>query len=169
MTLNWADWVILGIVLVSCLFGLRRGLIKEALSVANWIVALLIALTFRDRFAFLLTDYIATPSLRELSAFAILFVVTLLIGALVNYLIGELVKVSGLSATDRTLGMVFGLLRGFVVVMAVLLLIPPVLSIDEDPWWDKSALIPHFMAFEGWARVTAGQVAQWVVSLFSRT
>lgn len=144
-----------------------RGLIKEALSVANWIIALLIAVTFRDHLASLLVHYIETPSLRQLVAFGILFVVTLLVGALVNYLIGELVKITGLSSTDRILGMVFGLLRGFVVVMAVLLLIPPIISIDQDKWWSESLLIPNFLAFEDWARAVAKSVGDWLAQLFS--
>lgn len=167
MSLNWADWIIIAIVAVSCGFGLMRGLIKEALSVANWLIALLIALTFKESFALLLVDKIQTPSLRELTAFGALFLATLLVGALVNYLVGELVKVTGLSSTDRTLGMVFGLLRGFVVVMAMLLLVPSVLSVNQDPWWAESALIPHFLAFEDWARATARQIVTWVIQLFS--
>lgn len=167
MSFNWADWVILGIVVVSCLFGLMRGLIKEALSVANWIIAVLIAVTFRDPLASLLVNHIETPSLRQIVAFSSLFVTTLIVGALVNYLIGELVKITGLSSTDRVLGMVFGLLRGFVVVMALLLLIPPIVSIDQDPWWRESALIPNLLAFEGWARATASDLTSWLRQLFS--
>lgn len=167
MTLNWADWVIITIVAVSCLFGLWRGFIKEALSVANWLVALLIALTFKDAFALLLVDQIQTPSLRHLVAFGALFVATLLVGALVNYLIGELVKITGLSSTDRTLGMVFGLLRGFVVVLAMLLLVPSVVSVDQDQWWAESVLIPQLLAFEDWARATAKLIVNWVFQLLS--
>lgn len=167
MSFNWADWVILGIVVVSCLFGLMRGLIKEALSVANWIIAVLIAVTFRDPLASLLVNQIETPSLRQIVAFSSLFIATLMVGALVNYLISELVKITGLSSTDRVLGMVFGLLRGFVVVMAVLLLIPPIISIDQDKWWTESALIPDFLAFEDWARASAAEFTAWLRHLFS--
>lgn len=168
VALNWADWVIVSIIVVSCVFGLTRGLIKEALSVANWAVALLVAVLFKERFAMLLESQIPTPSLRDIVAFSTLFLFTLLVGALVNYLIGQLVKITGLTSTDRTLGMVFGLLRGFVVVMAILLLIPPIISIDKDQWWSQSVLIPHFMAFEGWARASAAAVAAWVFSFFSQ-
>lgn len=167
MSFNWADWVILGIVVVSCLFGLMRGLIKEALSVANWIIAVLIAVTFRDPLASLLVNQIETPSLRQIVAFSSLFVATLMVGALVNYLISELVKITGLSSTDRVLGMVFGLLRGFVVVMAVLLLIPPIISIDQDKWWTESVLIPDFLAFEDWARTSTAEFTSWLRQLFS--
>lgn len=169
MSFNWADWTILGIVLVSSLFGLMRGLIKEALSVANWLIALLIAINYRDAMASLLVNQIETPSLRQIAAFSSLFVIALVIGALVNYIIGELVKITGLSATDRVLGMVFGFLRGFVVVMAILLLIPPIISIDQDKWWTESVLIPDFLAFEGWARASAGELTSWVRQLFSST
>lgn len=167
MALNWADWVILSIIVVSCLFGLMRGLIKEALSVANWVVALLIAVTFRDQLASLLVGQIETHSLRQLVAFGTLFVATLLVGALVNYLIGELVKITGLSSTDRILGMVFGLMRGFLVVMAILLLIPPLISIDQDRWWSESLLIHRFLAFEDWARAMASSMVAWLAQLFS--
>jgi membrane protein required for colicin V production len=167
VSFNWADWVILGIVVVSSLFGLMRGLIKEALSVANWIIALLIAATFRDPLASLLVNHIETPSLRKIAAFSSLFFVTLMIGALVNYLIGEVIKMSGLSAMNRILGMFFGLLRGFVVVMALLLLVPPIISIDEDLWWSESTLIPGFLAFEDWARASAAELATWLRQLFN--
>ena len=169
MIFNWADWVIVAIVIVSCLFGLKRGLIKEALSVGNWVVALVVAQTFRAELAELLSKKIETPSVRELVSFGVLFFVTLMVGAAVTYLISEVVKATGLSSTDRTLGMVFGLLRGFIVVMALLILVPTVISIDQDVWWAHSILIPHFLAFEDWARAGAGQISQWVMELFNQT
>lgn len=169
MILSWVDWIIVSVVAVSCLFGLRRGLLKEALSVANWIIALLIAVTFRDQLAHLLVDHISTQSLREVTAFGTLFVATLLVGGLVNYLIGELVRMTGLSSTDRILGMVFGLMRGMVVIMAVVLLIPPIISIDQDQWWADSSLIPHFQSFEEGARAVTAEIVVWVGHLFSGT
>jgi membrane protein required for colicin V production len=167
VSFNWADWVILGIVVASSLFGLMRGLIKEALSVANWIIAVLIATTFRDPLAALLVNHIETSSLRHIVAFSSLFFTTLLIGALVNHLVGEVIKMSGLSSVNRILGMAFGFLRGFVVVMALLLLVPPIISIDQDLWWSESALIPGFLAFDDWAREAAVELATWLRQLFS--
>src|SRR5690554_7931116 len=105
--MNWADWCIVGVLCVSCLISIKRGFVKEAMSLAVWVVAFIIASVFDDRLAFLLTDLIPTPSLRAMTAFAILFVATLLVGAMVNYLIGELVRITGLSGTDRLFGMVF--------------------------------------------------------------
>ena len=164
--MNWADWTILAILGVSCLISLKRGFIKEALSLVVWVLAFIVAVTFRDQLASLLVDNIATPSVRQMVAFTILFVATLIVGAMVNYLIGELVRMTGLSGTDRLLGMIFGLARGVIIVMAILLLLPPVIPIDQDPWWKQSLLIPHFLQFESWARQLSAQLADLVLQFF---
>lgn len=164
--MNWADWTILAILLISCLISLKRGFVKEALSMVNWVLAFIIAMTFRDQLATLLESQIATPSVREMVAFGILFAATLVVGAMVNHLVGELIRMTGLSGTDRLFGMIFGLVRGLVVVMALLLLVPMVLPVDQDAWWQESALIPQFLRFEGWARETAGELTRFTVNLF---
>lgn len=164
--MNWADWTILAILLISCLISLKRGFVKEALSMVNWVLAFIIAMTFRDQLASLLESQIATPSVREMVAFGILFAATLVVGALVNHLVGELIRMTGLSGTDRLFGMVFGLVRGLVVVMALLLLVPMILPVDQDNWWQESVLIPQFLQFEGWARDTARELTRFTVNLF---
>ena len=161
-TMNWADWTIIGILAVSGLISLKRGFIKEALSLVVWVTAFFVAMTFRD--PSLLANSISTPSVRDMAAFAILFAATLIVGAMVNYLIGELVRMTGLSGTDRLFGMIFGMARGVIVIMAILLLVPPLVPIDQDPWWQASRLIPHFLALEGWSRQLTGEV----IDLFSR-
>ncbi|MDO3384157.1 CvpA family protein [Gilvimarinus algae] len=165
--MNWADWTIVGILSVSCLISIKRGFVKEALSLAVWIAAFVIALIFGDRLATLMTGLIDTPSLRAIAAFAILFAATLVVGAMVNYLIGELVRMTGLSGTDRLFGMVFGLVRGAILVMALVILMPSVIPVDNDVWWRESALIPRFLVFEHWARETSAEVSAWVMSLFA--
>ena len=165
--MNWADWAILSIILVSSLISLKRGFVKEALSLVNWVLAFFVAVTFRGMLALLLVDHIETPSIREMAAFGILFVVTLILGAMVNFLIGELVKMTGLSGTDRLLGMIFGFLRGFILVMTALILIPPIIAIDQDPWWKESLVIPHLLEFEDWCRMAAIEVSSWIGDLFN--
>jgi len=164
--MNWADWTIVGIVAVSCLIGLKRGFVKEALSLACWVAAFLVAVTFRASLSALLVDAISTPSVREMAAFALLFTATLIVGALVNYLIGELVRITGLSGTDRLFGMIFGAARGAIVVMAILMLVPAVVPIDQDPWWQQSNLIPSFLTMEDWARRVSDQFIGFAVSFF---
>lgn len=166
--MNWADWTIVAIVVLSSLISIKRGFVKEALSLATWILAVIIALLFSERLAVLLSDSITTPSVREVVAFAILFITTLLVGAMVNYLIGELIRITGLSGTDRALGMVFGLARGFIIVMALLIFLPSLVPVEQDSWWGESRLIPEFLSFEGWVRSAATEVSGVISGLFSK-
>lgn len=164
--MNWADWTIVGILVLSALISIKRGFVKEALSLATWVAAVIVAMIFGERLAVLLIDHIATPSVRELVAFAVLFIATLLVGAMVSYLIGALVRITGLSGTDRLLGMLFGLARGFVIVMALLIFLPGIIPVDQDVWWQESKLIIHFLEFESWARSLASQTLKVFSDVF---
>lgn len=164
MAFTWVDWAIIAIVVISSLISLSRGFVKEALSLLNWIVAGVVAWMFGGALAEHLTGYIETPSARVIAACAILFVVTLLVGALISYLIGELIRVTGLSGTDRFLGMVFGAARGalLVVVLVGLLSLAPV---QEDLWWQQSSLLPHFLLVADWSKnLILGLSSQWLAS-----
>jgi len=160
--MNWADWTIVAIVGISALISLWRGFIKEALSLAIWITAFIVSMLFADSLAYVLSDTISTPSLRRIAAMAILFVGTLIVGGLLNFIVGQLVRMSGLSGTDRVLGMVFGVARGVIVIVAILMVLPPVLHVDQDAWWKSSKLIPHFQVLEGWSLQVGTSFVQWI-------
>lgn len=147
--MNWADYFILGLIGLSMLLSLWRGFIKEALSLATWVVAFVVAWSFSGLFAERLTPWIELPSARAVAAFAGLFLIVLILGALVNFLIGQLVSKTGLSGTDRILGTVFGVARG-VVIVAVLVLLAGVTPLPRDPWWQASQLMPHFERVALW-------------------
>lgn len=164
--MNWADWGIVAVLVISSLISIKRGFVKEALSLVVWLVAIVVATTFRSQASLLLADHIQTPSLREMAAFAILFVATLIVGACVNFLISQLVKITGLSGTDRLLGMLFGLARGLVIVMALLIIVPGFIPVNQDPWWASSQLIPQFLQFEGWSREVGAQVWGYISGFF---
>lgn len=164
--MNWADWTIVGILTISCLIGVKRGFVKEALSLLCWVAAFLVAMTFHKSLASLLVGSIDSASVRLMASFGGLFVATLIVGAMVNYLISELVRITGLSGTDRLLGMVFGLGRGGAVVLAILLLLPRIVPVDRDIWWQQSVVIPHFIAMEGWASSFWSDLSTRVLSLF---
>lgn len=151
MTLGWIDWAIIAIIAVSALISLARGFVKEALSLLTWVVAGLVAWLFGGALAGHLSSYIETPSIRVIVACSILFILTLLLGGLINYLIGQLVRVTGLSGTDRFLGMIFGAARGalLIVVAVGLLSLAPV---EGDVWWRQSELIPHFLLVADWSK-----------------
>lgn len=151
VALNWVDYCILGILGVSIVISLWRGFTREALSLAGWVLAVWVALTFSGQVEGLLHSQIATPSLRLLVAFAILFLLTLLVAGLINYLAVQLIKKTGLSGTDRVIGILFGLARGCVVV-TVLVLLAGLTALPQDPWWRQSALLHYFQDLALWAR-----------------
>lgn len=164
--MNWADWAIIGIFSLSCIIGLIRGFVREALSLVIWISAVLVARLFGNQLETLLVGHIETPSVRLMTAYALLFLSALLLGAMLSYLIGALVRATGLSGTDRLLGMVFGAARAFIIVMAILILLPGFVPVNEDNWWKQAQLIPYFQICEGWVIETYGDISEWVKTLF---
>ena len=156
--MNWADWVIIGILTISALFSLRRGFVKEALSLVTWVSAFVVARLFSNALAVVLEKYIETPSVRIATAFALLFVLMLIVGAIISNLFEMLVNATGRSATDRVLGMGFGIARGgLVVVLVAMVAQTPAV---EDVWWGQSQLIPHFALMESWTRDVASDIGQ---------
>jgi membrane protein required for colicin V production len=145
----WLDYILLVIVAVSALLSLWRGFVMEAISLVSWIVALWVAVIFFQDLAELMTDWIVSASIRDVAAFAMLFIGTVLVGGLVNFLVGQLVAKTGLTATDRALGMLFGFVRG-VVIVAVLVLLAGLTALPQDPWWREALLLGHFQDMALW-------------------
>jgi len=147
----WFDWLILAVIGISALISLTRGFVREALSLLSWIIAGAVAWLFGGALADQLVGYIDSPTIRIISACALLFLATLMLGGLINYLVVQLVQVTGLSGTDRFLGMVFGAARGalLVVVVVGLLSMAPV---EEELWWRQSDLVPHFLLVADWSK-----------------
>lgn len=147
----WVDYAILGIIGLSAAISLVRGFVREALSLAAWIVALWVAFGFFKNFAEFLAPYISVPSVRLVAAFSILLVLTLLLGALANYLAAQLIQKTGLSGTDRIIGILFGAARG-VAIVVLLVLAAGVTPLPKDFWWKQSLLIGHFQEGAMWLR-----------------
>lgn len=147
--MNWIDYCILGIILVSTLISLVRGFVKEAISLAVWFAAFFVASQFYADLALYLTHF-SDQLIRNGVAIAILFVVTLILGGLLNYLIAQMVQYTGLSGTDRALGAVFGLLRGALVVSALLFFMDAFTGFPNAHWWQASVLIPEFRIVIEW-------------------
>jgi membrane protein required for colicin V production len=141
--MTWADTVLLVLVGLSMLISLWRGFTREALSLVAWIAAFWVGFTFAWIPADLLADHVSVPSARLALGFLGLFLVTLLLGGVVNYLIGKAVDKTGMTGTDRILGLFFGLARGIVLV-AILVLLAGLTPLPQDPWWRESLFIGHF-------------------------
>lgn len=153
----WTDWVIIAIVALSGMLSLKRGFLREAMSLIIWVAAFIIARLFSGALSGHIAEYLPDPAASHMAAFALLFILTLLCGSLIQMLIFALVRVTGLSATDRLLGVGFGVIRGglVVIVMVALLRMTPV---SEADWWLGSTLIPHFVLLEGWTKDMAKQL-----------
>ena len=147
------DWIIIGIVVISMLISIKRGFVKEALSLLSLIAAIVIASLFGSSAADLLIEQIETPFVRLMIGYGGLFVISLIVGGLVNNLISHLVTVSGLSGTDRFLGMLFGFGRGAVIVV-ILAGVMNLMPVHEDEWWQQAILIPRLTATSTWLQVT---------------
>jgi len=143
------DYIIVGIIVFSIIVSLLRGFVREVMSLASWIVAFLIASNFYMYLAGLLTS-IESLYIRNGTAIAILFVLSLIVGAIVNYVIGQLVDRTGLSGTDRVLGACFGFLRGVLIVAAILFFLDTFTGSNQTDWWKESKLIPHFRFVVDW-------------------
>jgi membrane protein required for colicin V production len=149
--MNWFDLTLLFILLLSVIVSLFRGLIREVLSLLIWVGAFWLAWTFVDKGANWLQPFIELPSARHLIAFVALFITSLIIGGLINYLVGRMIAKTGLGATDRFFGMFFGLARGMVAVTALLLFLQAT-PFSQDPWWGESKLQPHFSKLAEWVK-----------------
>jgi membrane protein required for colicin V production len=102
------------------------------------------------------------PSARAALGYAVVFIVVLLAGALITWLLRKAVKGSGLSGTDRMLGLAFGLVRGALVVV-VLVLLAGLTPFPRDAWWRESRALP---AFERLAAQLLAQLPESVARRF---
>ena len=139
----WVDYAIIAIVVVSAGISVLRGFLREALSLAGWVLAFWLALTFAGDVSALFEHSIAQPSMRHALAFFTIVVSTLIITAIVMYLVRLAVDKTEITGTDRALGIVFGIARGIVIV-AILVLFAGLTAVPKDPWWRQSIFLPHF-------------------------
>lgn len=133
------DYVVLGILVVSVLLSVIRGMVREALALAGWVVAFMVANFFAADVAPMLPAGISGESLRILAAFAALFLTTLLVMSLVTMLASALIKSVGLGFADRLLGSLFGLVRGLLIVVLMVLL-AGLTALPKEPFWRQALL-----------------------------
>jgi membrane protein required for colicin V production len=147
--MNWFDIAIIATLALSILVGLWRGFICEVMALACWILAFWVAWMFGPALADRFSASISAPSVRVLLGYALCFVTVLVAGAILSFLLRKLVSGSGLSGTDRLLGMVFGLVRGFALVVLIVLLMK-FTPVVRDDWWQNSRMLPTFEQGARW-------------------
>ncbi|MCU7804941.1 MAG: CvpA family protein [Candidatus Thiodiazotropha sp. (ex Lucinoma annulata)] len=147
----WIDILIIAIIALSAIISLIRGFVQEALSLATWIAAFALAWFFFRPLAVELEPWIDVQSIRLGVAYAIILLLVLILGGVVNHFMKVLVDTTGLSGTDRLIGIFFGVARGAVVV-AILVLLAGLTPFPNDNWWQASRLIPYFQDMALWLK-----------------
>lgn len=151
--MGWLDYAVIGVLVVSVAWGLWRGLVREIVSLLGWLVAFLSASLFAGPLAVHLPDSIPTPELRAVAAFLGIFIAALVITTLLGVVLSHLVKAVGLGGLDRTLGALFGVVRG-VLVLVVIALLSGLTSAPVQPWWRESfsghVLVAAALALKPW-------------------
>ena len=150
--LTIADWLILGVVLISGGLSLLRGFVKEAISLVAWVSAFIVSSRFYEALAPKL-EFISTDDVVRKSVAA---VATLIVVGLCGAILRSIIEKVGLSGTDRLLGMVFGILRGILVVCVILALMQigfklHILSfVADSPFYRDSLFIPELQRIVNW-------------------
>ena len=135
--MTWLDYAVLGVIAVSVLWGLWRGLVREVISIAGWVLAFVAANLFAVPLAEVLPRAIPTPELRLLSAFMGVFIAALVVATLCGRLLSKLAKAAGLGGLDRVLGSFFGLARGLLIVLAFAL-VAGLTTVPRKAYWRES-------------------------------
>ena len=149
--MRWLDLVIIGVIALSALISLIRGFVKESISLITWIVAGVLAFRYFSPMASLLEPFVNSPTVRSIAGFAILFVITLVIGAVINFIMSQLVSKTGLSGTDKALGVVFGAARG-VLIVTMIVLLASLTPMPSAEWWQDSASVGFFQHIAEWIK-----------------
>ncbi len=134
--LTWIDIVAVVVIAASALLSLIRGLVKEVASLAVWVVAFVGASRLSHYAAELLPEWLSPPLMQTIG-FLIVLVLILLVGKLVTLALKELINAAGAGVIDRTLGMLFGIARGGLIVV-VLGILAALTSLPKDPAWQKA-------------------------------
>jgi membrane protein required for colicin V production len=151
-TLHWVDWFILLVLCLSTLISLWRGFAREAMSLAGWVLAFVIANLFVDQLASLLADLVSNITGRYVLAYVVLFAATLMVAGVAGLLVAKLMKVTGLSVLDRVLGTVFGFTRGVILILVLVFVMRQLIPPQDLQWLYESRLMPHLDMLADWAQ-----------------
>jgi membrane protein required for colicin V production len=145
------DYAVIAITGFSVVLGALRGLSREVLALAAWAVAFIAAGVFGGDVAPLLARQIADESARVLAAVVAVFFVALIAMSVLAMLISRLIKSAGLGAEDRFLGAIFGLARGLLVILTLVLL-AGFTALPHQPVWKDAMLAAPLEKLAGFAK-----------------
>ena len=129
--LNFADWFILVVLVASGLISFSRGFTKEFLSLFLWVAAFIAAISIEYLATPKIDEYIGNPEISKILSYVVVFIVFIFIGGILIKFISKIIKWSGASGFDRFLGVLFGLIRGLIVLFVIFLLLPSSLKTTD--------------------------------------
>ncbi len=131
LELNPADWFILVVLIASGIISFTRGFTKEFLSLFLWIAAFIAAISLEFLATPKINEFIGNEEISKIISYIFVFVIFIFVGGIVIKFISKLIKWSGASGFDRFLGVLFGLIRGLIVLFAIFLLLPSSLKTTD--------------------------------------
>lgn len=150
--MNFADYLILAVLVISVLFGFFRGFLRESVSLIAWLGGLWLAWHFAHRVEPYLGGLVGEPPVSLWVARGLILLAVLMLGWIVGSILSYFIHQSGVSLMlDRLLGTVFGLIRGAVLVSMAIIL-AQLVQLDSTPWWKKSRLMPYAVEVSGWIK-----------------
>ena len=154
--MNELDIAILLVTALSCVVGFWRGFVKEILALVTWIAALLIAWAGSDHLSGLMANIIENDSVRDISAFALIFIMVVLLGSVLSRVLAKLLIITRLRFFDSFLGGMFGIARGLIIVLVSMLISS--IFISETEQWQQSILIPYGLPVVEWSRTLISDI-----------
>ena len=137
--MNAFDLTLIAIVTLSTLFAFARGVVREVMALATWVVGLVVAFAYAAALAALFTRLDISVAARHVLAFALILIAVLVAGAILARTLSGAVKAIGLGFVDRLLGAVFGVARG-VAVVVLFALVAGLTALPKEDWWQNSML-----------------------------
>jgi membrane protein required for colicin V production len=154
--LTGADLLIALIVLGSTLLGFLRGFVREAVSLAFWILAIWAAWKFGPTVEPHLGGLLADPRVAPWIGRLVILVLVLLVGWTIGMLLSYFARSAGLGPLDRAIGLLFGIARGM-VLMGLMIIGGELLHLNQEEWWGRSKLVPYGEAVGDWLRAMVGE------------
>jgi membrane protein required for colicin V production len=135
------DYVVLFVLVCSVLISTLRGLMREVLSLAGWVVAFVVANAYSGALAPLIRNVVPGATTRLIVAFIALFIGVRILVGLLAMTLDAVVKATGLTPADRALGALFGLARGLVMILAAVL-VCGMTAVPQQPFWKDAVFSP---------------------------
>jgi len=150
--MNFADYLILITLLISVALGFFRGFLREAIGLLSWLGGLWLAWHYAEALEPYLGGQLAKSPYNVWAARGILLLGILVVGWLIGNIVSYFMTQSGLSLMlDRLIGVVFGFIRG-VVLVAVAVLLAREVDLQETSWWRSSYLLPKATEVSSWVK-----------------